>query len=159
MPRSTYAIALGSNRRTRFGSPERTLAAAIGALDGVAAVSPTIMSAPLGPSRRRFANTVAIVESELDPPALLARLNRIEREFGRRAGRRWGPRALDLDIVLWSGGIWTSPGLAIPHPAFRMRAFVLTPLTALAPGWRDPVTGLTVRQLAARLTRRRALPR
>uniref|UniRef100_UPI0015771B8A 2-amino-4-hydroxy-6- hydroxymethyldihydropteridine diphosphokinase n=1 Tax=Sphingomonas bacterium TaxID=1895847 RepID=UPI0015771B8A len=80
------------------------------------------------------------------------------RAFGRRRGRRWGARVLDLDIVLWSGGSWRSPGLTIPHPAFRDRRFVLDPMVALAPRWRDPVTGLTIRQLAAQLTRRRPLP-
>jgi 2-amino-4-hydroxy-6-hydroxymethyldihydropteridine diphosphokinase len=70
---------------------------------------------------------------------------------------------LDCDIVLWSGGVWRSGGrtmpLAIPHPAFAIRAFVLTPALAIAPGWRDPVSGLTLAHLHARLTRRRPLPR
>ncbi|RYD41366.1 MAG: 2-amino-4-hydroxy-6-hydroxymethyldihydropteridine diphosphokinase, partial [Verrucomicrobiaceae bacterium] len=66
---------------------------------------------------------------------------------------------LDLDIVLWSGGIWVSPGLAIPHPAFRERGFVLSPAMDVAADWRDPVTGLKVRHLFARLTRRSAAPR
>ena len=70
-----------------------------------------------------------------------------------------GARVIDLDIILWSGGIHASRSLAVPHPAFRERSFVLGPLAQLAPDWRDPVTQLTVRQLAARLTRRAPLPR
>jgi 2-amino-4-hydroxy-6-hydroxymethyldihydropteridine diphosphokinase len=58
---------------------------------------------------------------------------------------------LDLDIVLWSGGAWASPGLTIPHPRFRTRQFVLGPAASIAPTWRDPLSGLTLRQLAYRL--------
>ena len=60
---------------------------------------------------------------------------------------------LDLDIVLWSGGAWASPDLTVPHIAYRERAFVLTPAMQIAPEWRDPVTGLTIRHLHSRLTR------
>ena len=130
-------------------------AAAIGA----AAVSPVIATAALGPSIRRFANAVALVETEEPPPPLLARLKQVERAFGRRAGRRWGARVIDLDIVLWSGGVWRSPDLAVPHASFRQRRFVLDPLTRFAPAWRDPITRLTARQLRARLTRPQPLPR
>lgn len=109
----------------------------------------------MGPGTRSYANAVALIESDLDPPALLAHLKSIERAHGRRPGRRWGDRVLDLDIIGWSGGIWASPGLAIPHPAFRDRRFVLAPLVEIAADWRDPVTHLTARQLLARLDRKR----
>nr|WP_208411874.1 2-amino-4-hydroxy-6-hydroxymethyldihydropteridine diphosphokinase [Sphingomonas naasensis] len=144
---------MGSNRRGRHGSPEAEIAAALGALGGVVAVSPLLRTAPLGPSKRRFANAVALIESDETPPELLARLKAIERAFGRRRGRSWGARVIDLDIVLWSGGTWGEPGLTVPHAAFRARDFVLRPLLAVAPDWRDPVSGLRVRQLAARLGR------
>ena len=124
------------------------------------ALSPTIETAPLGPSRRRYANAAAVVESLLAPEAMLDLLNQVEREFGRRRrGQRWGARVLDLDIVLWEGGTWDSPSLILPHPRFRTRGFVLGPAARIAPYWRDPVTGLTLAQLAARLTRPRPLPR
>jgi 2-amino-4-hydroxy-6-hydroxymethyldihydropteridine diphosphokinase len=154
---TSYAIALGSNRRGRHGSPEDELRAALALLRPVAA-SPIVASLAVGPSRRRFANAAAIVESAQAPDEFLHRLKTIERIFGRRRGRRWGARVLDLDIVLWSGGAWASPGLIVPHPHFRDRLFVLQPLAAIAPGWRDPVSGLTVRQLLARLTAPRPLP-
>ena len=168
MPPATghaYLIALGSNRRHhRFGRPRDVLAAALERLGAegvrVIAAAPVLLTEPLGPSLRRYANSAAVIETRLDPPALLALLKRIEREFGRRAGgRRWTSRVLDLDIVLWSGGPFAAPGLTIPHPLFRARGFVLDPAASIAPRWRDPVTGLTVRQLRARLTRLRALPR
>jgi 2-amino-4-hydroxy-6-hydroxymethyldihydropteridine diphosphokinase len=103
-------------------------------------------SPALGPAGRGFANAVAIVESKLEPDELLAALKALERGFGRRPGRRWGPRVLDLDIILWSEGPWDGPAPIVPHPEFRNRAFVLKPLAELAPDWRDPLSGLTFNQ-------------
>lgn len=157
MQSSTYAIALGSNRRGRHGGPVAEVRAAIAALEGVVAVSPIIASVPLGPSIRRFANAAVLLESALAPPAMLARLKAIERAFGRRRGARWGARVIDLDIVLWSGGSWGTAALTVPHIAFRDRGFVLDPLRTIAPDWRDPVTGLSIRQLHARLHKRAPL--
>ena len=156
MARTSYVVALGSNRRGRHGSPRDEIAAALDAIGGVVAASPIVETAPLGPSTRRFANAAAIIETGESPPALLCRLKTIERAFGRRRGRRWGARVIDLDIILWSEGAWSGTRLTIPHPHFRDRAFVLDPLLALAPGWRDPLTGLSVRHLAQR---RRAVDR
>jgi 2-amino-4-hydroxy-6-hydroxymethyldihydropteridine diphosphokinase len=147
-PPCRYAIAIGSNRRGRHGSPRDEVRAAIAALGPVVAASPVIETPPIGPSTRRFANAAVLLDSDEAPDALLARLKRIEQAFGRRRGRRWGARVIDLDIVLWSGGCWSSRTLTIPHPHFRQRDFVLRPLAAIAPEWRDPVTGRTVRQLA-----------
>ena len=151
---TTYAIALGANRCSRAGTPHAAIAAALIAIGGVVAVSSTLHSAPVGPSIRRFANAVAVIETSDMPPDLLARLKAIERSFGRRRGRRWGARPIDLDIILWSGGRWSSPGLRIPHIAFRDRAFVLHPLASIAPGWRDPLTNRTIRQLSHMVDRR-----
>src|SRR3546814_9059989 len=110
---------------------------------------------PLGPSRRRYANAVALVASKLSPPEMLGRLQEIEARFGRRTGQRWSARTLDLDILLWSGGAWSDGALTITHPAMTQRAFVLGPLRATVPEWQPPSTGRRVRQLAARLTRDR----
>jgi 2-amino-4-hydroxy-6-hydroxymethyldihydropteridine diphosphokinase len=154
MAKTSYAIALGSNRRSRHGSPAGTLRGALAELRPVAA-SRIHMTPALGPAGRGFANAVAIVESKLEPDELLAELKAMEQAFGRRPGRRWGPRVLDLDIILWSEGPWDGPGPIVPHTAFRERAFVLKPLAELAPDWRDPVSGLTVRQLLFRLTHAR----
>lgn len=148
-------MALGSNRPlSARRTPERLLAEAvnlIGAAARVLAVSPTIMTRPLGPSARFYANAAMLVESPLLPPALLALLHAIEAQLGRRRHRRWGARSIDIDIILWSGGAWDSPALTIPHPAFAARDFVLTPLYSIAPTWRDPRSGLNVRHLRARL--------
>ena len=152
-----YAIAIGSNRpHGRHGQPTGVVEAAILELDrcfGLFDASPIVLNPAHGGAGRDFANAVAIVESDLEPPALLASLKRIERAFGRRPGRRWGPRVLDLDIVLWSGGTWRSRRLTVPHPQLASRSFVLQPLAAIAPAWR--LGALTVRHLAQRLARRR----
>jgi 2-amino-4-hydroxy-6-hydroxymethyldihydropteridine diphosphokinase len=158
MARTSYVIGLGSNRRGRHGSPAREVRAAIDALGGLVAASPIVASAPLGPSIRRFANAVALIESDETPPELLARLKAIESRFGRRRGQRWGARVIDLDIILWSGGSWAGPGLIIPHVQFRERGFVVGPLATIAPAWRDPVTRRTVRQLAHAVDRRAPRP-
>lgn len=158
VPLPLYAIGLGSNRRhVRHGDPRQILLAALAALESddiePVDVSPIIASEPLGPSRRRYANAVALVASPLSPPEMLDRLQCIEAAFGRRTGQRWSARTLDLDILLWSGGVWSEADLTIPHPAIAERAFVLGPLRTVAPDWRHPLTARTVRQLAARLIR------
>lgn len=150
-----YAIAIGSNRRGRHGSPRDEVIAAITALGGIVAVAPLIETSPLGPSIRRFANTALLIETDEAPETLLERLKTIERAFGRRRGQRWGARVIDLDIILWSGGSWASPTLTIPHRLFRERDFVLRPLAVILPDWRDPVTGLSVRHLAHAVDPRR----
>lgn len=131
----------------------------LAALGTVTERAPIILTAPIGAAQRRFANSAALLESQYDPPTLLTALKRMEREFGRRTARRWGDRVLDLDIVLWSEGIWTSSDLTIPHPLFRERSFVLSPASIIARDWRDPISGLRIAQLNGRLTRPRALTR
>jgi 2-amino-4-hydroxy-6-hydroxymethyldihydropteridine diphosphokinase len=152
-----YAIAIGSNRpHGHFGRPAGVVEAAIARLDedfGLFDASPIVLNAAHGGAGRDFANAVALVESDAEPPEMLTRLKTIERAFGRRRGRRWGPRVLDLDLVLWSGGKFRSRRLTIPHPLLDKRAFVLQPLAAIAPGWRVD-GGLSVRHLAHRLARR-----
>jgi len=164
-PAHRYLIALGSNaRHARFGPPRRVLAVALERLEAagvrVIAAAPAIETDPVGPSIRRYANSAAVIETQLGPEALLTLLKRIERAFGRRpGGQRWRARVLDLDLILWSGGPYASAALTIPHPLFRTRAFVLAPALAVAPDWRDPLTGASVRQLHARLTAPRAVPK
>ena len=159
-----YLLALGSNQRhVRYGKPEAVLRAALARLDrkGVKleAASRIIASRPLGPSLRRYANAAALVKSRLEPDELLHRLHNIEHKFGRRRrGAPWRARVLDLDIILWSGGAWSSGDITIPHVAFRTRRFVLQPACAIAGDWRDPITGLRLHHLLTRLTRPAPVP-
>jgi len=153
-----YAIAIGSNRpHGRFGRPQQVVEAAIARLDEefeLFDASPIVLNPAIGGAGRDFANSVALVESGLPPPAMLGRIKALEREFGRRTGRHWGPRVLDLDIALWSGGRYRSRRLKIPHRGLEERSFVLQPLAAIAPNW--PIRGaLNARHLAHRLARRR----
>ncbi|WP_432201817.1 2-amino-4-hydroxy-6-hydroxymethyldihydropteridine diphosphokinase [Erythrobacter sp. W53] len=154
-----YLIALGSNMRSpRFGTPRQIVRAACGHIENagaeICALSPIIRSRPIGPSAREFANAAAVVAAPLTPRAMLAMLQDIEKQFGRkRSGQAWRARVLDLDIALWSGGIYDELGLQIPHPGLRERPFVLGPASTIAPHWRDPISRLSLAQLNARLTR------
>ena len=155
-----YAIAVGSNRpHGRHGRPQQVVEAAIEDLDrrfGLFDASPILLNPAYGGAGRDIANAVALVESDRSPPQMLAELKAIERAFGRRRGRRWGSRVLDLDIAWWSGGRWRCRSLTIPHASLENRAFVLLPLDSIAPNLR--VRGaLTVHHLAYRLARGRAL--
>lgn len=160
-----FLIGMGSNmRHPRYGSPASILRAAAKQLGEcgltVEGMSDIVTSPPLGPSARRYANAACIVSGNLGPQATLSILQGIEADFGRRRnGQRWRQRTLDLDIVMWSGGVHAAGNLIIPHREFRKRDFVLGPARQIAGDWSDPITGLSVRQLFARLTRPRPLPR
>ena len=153
-----YAIAIGSNRpHGQHGRPSGVVEAAIARLDedfDLFDAAPILLNPAHGGAGRDFANSVVLIESDLDPPDMLRRLKGIEREFGRRRGRRWGERVLDLDIIAWSGGKWRSRGLTIPHKSASKRSFVLGPLATIVPDW--PLEGATTAQhFAHRLARRR----
>ena len=153
-----YAIAIGSNRRhVRHGRPAGVVEAAIARLDAefdLFDASPIILNKAVGGAGRDFANAVALVESDRDPEGMLSMLKAREHEFGRRPGKRWGPRVLDLDLVAWDGARFVSPRLTIPHPRLKDRDFVLGPLAAIAPAWRVD-GGSTPRHLLSRLGKRR----
>ncbi|MFK7843177.1 MAG: 2-amino-4-hydroxy-6-hydroxymethyldihydropteridine diphosphokinase [Sphingorhabdus sp.] len=157
-----YLIALGSNQRhQRFGGPRNVIAAALRRLAeqdlSPIGTSRIITSRPIGPSQRSYANSVAVIATTQPPPALLLSLKHIEAEFGHRRGQAWSRRVLDLDIILWSGGVFstTIPALTIPHPLMRERRFVLGPAKEIAGDWRDPLSGLTITQLDARNRRQK----
>jgi 2-amino-4-hydroxy-6-hydroxymethyldihydropteridine diphosphokinase len=159
---TTVIIALGSNRRHgRHGDPARVIRAAVSALSAilnVTAVSRLRATPPMGPKQRGYVNAALAATSDLAPAALLAALHDIERAFGRRRRRKWGPRVLDLDLVAY-GDIVSRGRVRLPHPGMHLRRFVLDAVVEVAPGWRHPLTGLTVRQMRARLTRPRPLRR
>ena len=162
---SRYLIGLGSNMRVGdVGAPRAVLGDALVTLEDlgllVHSVSPVIDTAPVGPSQRRYANAAALVETLRDPESLLALLKGVEHAYGRTLrGQRWRARPLDLDILLWSGGAWRSAVLQVPHPSLSERDFALGPASAIAPDWRDPASGLSLRALYRRLTKSRPLPR
>lgn len=158
-PSFTYAIGLGSNKRhQQHGGPRDVVQAAFAALDcdGLQLLehSQIINSAPIGPSLRQYANAAAIISTEREPPALLDHLKQIESQFGVRRGQRWSSRVLDLDILLWSEGIWSNDRLNVPHLEMTRRNFVMVPLAEIRPKWRHPIAKQTNFQILSRLQRR-----
>lgn len=166
-PKHLYLIAIGSNQQLpHIGRPRSIVEQAIAALEtpdiDVFLHSNISDSRPIGPSTRSYANAAVLIETVLEPDALFNELQAIETHFGRqKKGQRWRARTLDLDIILWSGGLWISanPELCIPHRAFGNRAFVLGPCAQIAPDWRDPMSGRRLRQLFHRLNRPKPLDR
>lgn len=145
-------IGLGSN----LGERERTLMRALEglqAIDGVSleAVSSLYESAALGPAQPAYLNAVVRILCDLEPVRLLGILQRIEAEHGRRREERWGPRTLDLDLLLWGARIVAEPNLQIPHLELHKRRFALVPLLELTPDAYHPVLQQSLRGLQAAL--------
>jgi 2-amino-4-hydroxy-6-hydroxymethyldihydropteridine diphosphokinase len=147
----TY-IALGAN----LGDRDAALRAAIarlGALGVVEAVSPFFDTAPVGYTEQpRFLNAVARLRTDLPPRDLLRGLLAIEASLGRVRTIRWGPRAIDLDLLLYDDVIIDAPELVVPHPRLHERRFVLEPLATLAPDLTHPLLKRTVSALLASVT-------
>lgn len=142
------AIALGSN----MGNSQKTLEAALQRLDEfenikVKNYSSWYKTKPIGPSQDEFLNGCAILQVGLAPHDLLNVLLKIEDEFGRVRRERWGPRTLDLDLILYEDLVLNTPDLTIPHPEMLNRAFVLVPLAEVAPNMIEPKSGLSIIQL------------
>ncbi len=148
-------IALGANLNSAVGPPLKTLAAAMEALSksGVRIVGMSafyVTPAWPNPSDPPFVNAAARIETDLAPDALLELLHKIETEFGRTRGAKNAPRSLDLDLIDYEGRVEEGPPV-LPHPRAAERAFVLIPLSEVAPGWQHPVSGRTVEALIAAL--------
>ncbi len=143
------AIGLGANLGDRRGQLRRAVAG-LGGLGEVVAVSSLYESAPIGgPEQGPYLNAVAIVSTALPPRALLDGLLGLEAAAGRERRERWGPRPLDLDVLLYGAQIVDEPGLRVPHPRMTVRRFVLAPLFEVRPGARLPGGGPLAAYLAA----------
>jgi 2-amino-4-hydroxy-6-hydroxymethyldihydropteridine diphosphokinase len=145
-------IALGSNlgdRRSHLDSAVASLGAVLARLrvSRFFETEPVDVVEPQGP----FLNAAAAGEFQGTARELLATLLTVERSHGRERPHASAARTLDLDLIFFGEERVDEPGLVVPHPRFRERRFVLEPLTEVAPDWRDPVTGLTVAELLARL--------
>ena len=126
----TAYIGLGSN----LGDRGATIEAAIAALPGLVAVSRLRETAPVGVlDQPPFLNGAAAIETTLSPRELLTTLFAIERELGRERRQRWGPRTIDLDLLLYGEAVVDEPGLTVPHPRLHERRFALEPLHELDP--------------------------
>ena len=148
------AIGLGANLGASLDDCRATLEAALATLDRSPGVrllrrSRWFRSAPIGPPQPDYVNGCALLEVELEPEQLLDRLLAVEQRFGRVRAERWGPRSLDLDLLLIGDRQLDTPRLQLPHPRMRERAFVLVPLAEIAPDWTMPPDGRCVAELAA----------
>ncbi len=145
---ATAFISLGSNMGDRIAYLQRALQALEEEPVSLGAVSPLYETAPVGgPPQARFFNACASFDTLLLPAALLRRLQAIETGLGRRRLERWGPRTIDLDLLLYENVIMHTPALELPHPRLAERDFVLQPLSVIAPALRIPGTGESVLRL------------
>ncbi|HWB08836.1 MAG TPA: 2-amino-4-hydroxy-6-hydroxymethyldihydropteridine diphosphokinase [Pirellulales bacterium] len=144
-------IALGSNLGDRGG----TLDAAVAAVSRLPqtwllATSSWIESAPIGPPQPAYLNGALLVETSLEPLDLLDRLKSIENAAGRVRTLHWGPRTLDLDLLLYADRVCDDHRLTLPHPRVALRRFVLEPAAQIAAAMVHPTTGMTIGELLAR---------
>jgi 2-amino-4-hydroxy-6-hydroxymethyldihydropteridine diphosphokinase len=152
----TAYIALGAN----LGDREASIRSAIARLNAtpdihVTRLSSLIENPAVGgpPDSPPFLNAAAELETTLPPQSLMARLLQIESELGRQRREKWGPRTIDLDLLLYDDQVINSPGLVVPHPRMTARSFVLAPLAQIAPDVLHPITGHTIRQMRDALAR------
>jgi 2-amino-4-hydroxy-6-hydroxymethyldihydropteridine diphosphokinase len=131
-------VGVGSN----LGDREAMIRAAIAALPGVVAVSTLRQTDPVGVvDQPAFLNGAVVLETELPPRELLQLLLAVERDLGRERRERWGPRSIDLDLLVYGDVRVDEPGLTVPHPRLHERRFALEPLAELDPELELPGRG------------------
>jgi 2-amino-4-hydroxy-6-hydroxymethyldihydropteridine diphosphokinase len=132
-------LGLGSNLGDRLAYLQSAVDALGAAGEAVVAVSRVYETAPVGgPPQDAYLNAVVVLETELDPHGLLELAQRIERDARRVRAERWGPRTLDVDVLLYDDVRLDGPDLTLPHPRMGERGFVLAPLRDVAPALVDP---------------------
>jgi 2-amino-4-hydroxy-6-hydroxymethyldihydropteridine diphosphokinase len=172
LARGKVLVGLGANCPGVWGTAANAIAQGLGEIErahiAVLAVSPLYETAAAGNARQpSYVNAMALLDTRLPSEALLRVLKRIERRSGRRGGRPWGPRTLDIDIIDYKGLIrhWRDGRpdfvragprpLVLPHPLMQERPFVLKPLLDIVPDWRHPVLGVSAKSLWRKAASRR----
>jgi len=146
-------LGLGSNVGDRMGLIVRAVDA-LASVGEIRVVSSIYETTPFGVTDQpAFLNCCVALETRLAPVELLARTRRIERELGRVAGPRWGPRTADIDILLYGGRRVRTAELVVPHPGVLARAFVLVPLAEIAADQPIPGADVNVGEALARVAR------
>ena len=100
----------------------------------------------------KFLNVAAEIETPLDPNSLFTEVKDIEKRLGRSASEHWGPREIDIDILVYDGLVFANDHVKVPHPELEKRRFVLVPLREIAPDLVHPINGMTITELAASCT-------
>jgi 2-amino-4-hydroxy-6-hydroxymethyldihydropteridine diphosphokinase len=156
----TAYIGMGSNLGDRKENLRRAVCLLQDSpLTEVKRLAPLYRSAPLGETDQpEFLNTVVEVATRLSVRQLAARLFDVENKLGRVRERRWGPRVIDLDLLLYNDVVLNEPDLVVPHPRLTERAFVMAPLAVLAPEKVLP-GGLTASELAVQLSKKQSVER
>ncbi len=148
-------IGLGSNLGSPFGGRRVNLETALARLSRtegirIVKVSSVYETAPMGPQDQGlFLNAAAALMTELQPEPLLDVLLAVEDKMGRVRERHWGPRLIDLDLLLFGQRVLRTKRLTLPHPEMANREFVLAPLAEIAPLATHPVSGITVAEMNA----------
>jgi len=146
------AIALGSNIGDRLGTIRQAVMLLEERSLRISASSDVFETPPWGMENQpRFLNACVLAETDILPRALLELLLNIESDLGRIRRYKWGPREIDLDLLFYDDQVFNESGLVLPHPQMHRRAFVLVPLVQIAPDWRHPVLGKSIRELAGSL--------
>jgi len=147
--RERVFIGIGSNRGPRRGNCLRAMEAIDDAPElTLIQSSPFYETAPWGfLGQRPFVNAVIEVRSDIGPMALLTFLKGFEKDLGRERGRRWGPRAIDLDILFFGRRIVDGPRLTVPHPRLHERSFVMAPIGDIAPEFIHPMFLVSIKGL------------
>jgi 2-amino-4-hydroxy-6-hydroxymethyldihydropteridine diphosphokinase len=150
--RTNALLSVGAN----LGDRAKSIHAALEAIGHLALHPPVVSdwyeSAPMYvEDQPAFYNLAVAVTVATDPRTLMRALLEIERALGRERGVRFGPRAMDLDVIAVGPWVYAEPELTIPHPRMLERPFVLVPAAEVAPTWRHPLVGATLAELAAEL--------
>ena len=149
----TYSVFLGLG--SNVGERHKFLNAAVAGIKSIPATkviwaSPVYETEPYGRTdQAKFLNAAIEIETDLLPPDLLLAIKNIEQRTGRTITERWGPREIDIDILLYDGFVLHDEYVAVPHPELEKRKFVLIPLRDIAPDIVHPVNGMTISEMAA----------